>query len=81
MLTSREYKTMEQNSKKTVRIASIAELRQVVGDSALIDIVELTGTLGTKELVCYDKWMNRLAKHCPAECLREMEAIERLDNH
>lgn len=72
---------MEQNSKKTVRIASIAELRQVMGDSALVDIVELTGTLSDKELACYNKWLERLKEHCPAEYLKELEAIERLDNH
>lgn len=63
---------MEQNSKETgIWVRNISELRQVMGDSALIDIVELTGTLGDKEIVCYSKWMERLAEHCPAEYQRE----------
>lgn len=81
-LKKQTAETMEQNSKKIdITVLPISELRQVMGDSALVDIVELTGTLGEKELACYDKWLERLAEHCPAEHLRELEAIERLDNH
>lgn len=73
---------MEQNSKKIdITVLPISELRQVMGDSALVDIVELTGTLSDKELACYNKWLERLKEHCPAEYLKELEAIERLDNH
>lgn len=73
---------MEQNSKKIdITVLPISELRQVMGDSALVDIVELTGTLGNKELVCYDKWLERLAEHCPDEHLRELKALVSLHKY
>lgn len=73
---------MEQNSKKmSIRVRSISELRQVIGDSALVDIVELTGTLVKKELACYDKWLERLKEHCLEEFLREREAFMRLKKY